>query len=56
MEIDSLRKEKVLFETMYSKLESQLFRKKHEINGIIDVANSAFQDRDQVQEKMAVLM
>ena len=55
-EIDALRKEKVIFENMYGKLETQLAKKRTELNDIIEVANNAYEDRDKLQAKMANLI
>ena len=55
-EIDQLRKDKTIFENMYSKLESQLSSKRAEIGLIVDTANSAYEERDKVQAKIANLI
>jgi uncharacterized coiled-coil DUF342 family protein len=55
-EIDHLRKEKVIFENVYSKLERQLGDKRKEMAEIIEVANTAYEERDKVQEKLATLI
>lgn len=56
VEIDNLRKEKVIFESLYSKLETDLIKKRHQVNEIIEVANSAFEDRNKLQAQMALLI
>jgi hypothetical protein len=48
-----LRKEKVIFENVYGKLDKQLNFKRKEMGEIIEVANTAYEDRDKVQEKLA---
>jgi hypothetical protein len=47
-QIDDLRKEKVIFENLYGKLETQLAKKRNEVNQVVDVANSAYEERDKV--------
>jgi hypothetical protein len=42
MKIDDMRKEKVIFENMYNKLESQLNKKRSTMNDVLEVANSAY--------------
>lgn len=54
--IDDLRKEKVIFENMYGKLETSLLKKKSDINAVIEVANLAYQERDQTQQKLATMI
>ena len=55
-EIDHLRKEKVIFENVYSRLEKQLNSKRKDMAEIIEVANTAYEDRDKVQEKLATMI
>lgn len=55
-EIDHLRKEKVIFENVYSKLEKKLNSKRKEMAEIIEVANTAYEERDKVQEKLATMI
>ena len=55
-EIDNLRKEKVIFENVYSNLESQMLEKRRDVSNIIEVANSSYEERDKVQEKLATLI
>ena len=52
-EIDNLRKEKVIFENLYSKLDKQVQDKRVQMNDIMEVANNTYQDRDKIQEKLA---
>ena len=55
-EIDHLRKEKVIFENVYSRLDKQLVNKRKDMAEIIEVANTAYQERDKVQEKLATMI
>lgn len=55
-DIDNLRKEKVIFENVYTKLENQLGGKRRDVGNIIEVANSSYEERDKVQEKLATLI
>ena len=55
-EIDNLRKEKVMFEEIYSNLEKHLQSKRKGMAEIIEVANTAYEERDRVQEKLAILI
>lgn len=55
-DIDNLRKEKVIFENVYTKLENQLGDKRRDVANIIEVANSSYEERDKVQEKLATLI
>ena len=45
-EIDNIRKEKAIFEGVYSKLEKQLAGKRKNIAQIIEAANFAYEERD----------
>ena len=55
-DIDNLRKEKVIFENVYTKLDNQLQDKRRYVGNIIEVANSSYEERDKVQEKLATLI
>jgi Tfp pilus assembly protein PilO len=55
-DIDNLRKEKAIFEGVYDKLERQLLSKRKDMAEIIEVANTAYEERDKVQEKLATLI
>ena len=46
-EIDSLRRERVVFDNIYKKMERELTEKKKEMANIIEVANIGFEARDQ---------
>jgi chromosome segregation ATPase len=53
--IDTLRRERVVFDQIYKKLERELAEKRQEMAEIIDSANEAYSARDQAQEEMARL-
>ena len=55
-EIDHLRKEKVIFENVYSRLDKQLVNKRKDMAEIIEVANTAYEERDKVQGKLATMI
>lgn len=44
--IDSLRRERVIFDNIYKKLEKELHKKREEMANIIEVANTAYEQRD----------
>jgi len=54
-EIDGLRRERVVFDSIYKKLELELQQKKKEMANIIEQANAAYEARDQAQAQMAAL-
>ena len=54
--IDSLRKERVIFDNIYRKLEKELHNKRKDMANIIEIANSAYEERDRAQEKLAMLI
>lgn len=54
-EIDSLRRERVVFDSIYKKMERELSEKKREMANIIEVANIGFEARDQAQNEIAAL-
>jgi len=53
--IDNLRRERVVFDGIYKKLEKELQDKKKEIASIVEMANIAYEARDQAQAEMAAL-
>mmetsp|Transcript_40574 Transcript_40574/g.85821 ORF Transcript_40574/g.85821 Transcript_40574/m.85821 type:complete len:546 (-) Transcript_40574:85-1722(-) len=53
--IDGLRRERVVFDNIYKKLENELQQKKKEMANIIEQANAAYEARDQAQQQMAAL-
>jgi chromosome segregation ATPase len=54
-QIDALRRERVVFDDIYKKLESELQQKKREMANIIEQANAAYEARDSAQAQMASL-
>jgi len=54
-QIDGLRRERVVFDSIYKKLEQELQVKKKEMANIIEQANAAYEARDQAQGQMAAL-
>jgi hypothetical protein len=55
-EIDNYRKEKGIFETLYNKLDKQVQEKRADMNDIMEIANNTYQERDQIQDKLAGLI
>merc|ERR1719262_650121 len=54
-EIDTLRRERAVFDDIYKKLENELQQKKKEMANIIEQANAAYEARDSAQAQMAAL-
>lgn len=54
-QIDTLRRERLVFDDIYRKLENELVQKKKEMANIIEQANAAYEARDQAQAQMAAL-
>merc|ERR1740127_159159 len=54
-QIDTLRRERVVFDNIYKKLENELQSKKKEMANIIEQANAAYEARDSAQAQMASL-
>merc|ERR1712151_1054069 len=54
-EIDLLRRERLVFDDIYRKLENELQQKKKEMANIIEQANAAYEARDSAQAQMAAL-
>merc|ERR1719506_346550 len=54
-QIDGLRRERVVFDNIYRKLENELQQKKKEMANIIEQANAAYEARDSAQAQMAAL-
>merc|ERR1712164_95780 len=54
-EIDTLRRERAVFDNIYRKLENELQQKKKEMASIIEQANAAYEARDSAQAQMAAL-
>ena len=53
--IDNLRRERVIFDNIYQKLEKELHDRRKEMANIIEAANSAYEDRDRAQDQLASL-
>jgi chromosome segregation ATPase len=53
--IDNLRRERVVFDGIYKKMERELHDKKKEMAGLIEEANLAYESRDQAQAEIAQL-
>jgi len=54
-QIDLLRRERLVFDDIYKKLENELKMKKMEMASIIEQANAAYEARDSAQAQMAAL-
>jgi chromosome segregation ATPase len=54
-QIDTLRRERIVFDDIYKKLENELHSKKKEMANIIEQANAAYEARDSAQAQMAAL-
>lgn len=54
-EIDNLRRERVVFDGIYKKLQHELAEKKKKMAEIIEVANVAYEARDRAQTEIAAL-
>merc|ERR1712228_610671 len=54
-QIDLLRRERLVFDDIYRKLENELGQKKKEMANIIEQANAAYEARDSAQAQMASL-
>jgi chromosome segregation ATPase len=55
-EIDTLRRERLVFEQIYTKLTSDLELKKKEMDKIVTIANSATQDREEATRELIDLI
>ncbi len=53
--IDNLRRERVVFDNIYRKLEKELHEKKKQMAAIIEMSNQAYEARDQAQMEVAVI-
>ena len=53
--IDEYRRERVVFDGIYKKLERELHEKKKEMSAIIDDSKAAYQARDKAQSEMIAL-
>ena len=54
-QIDSLRRERLVFDQIYKKLENKLEEKKREMANIIEVSNSAYEARDAALQELTIL-
>lgn len=54
-EIDNLRRERVIFDTIYQKLEKELQNKRKKMASTIEAANSAYEDRDRAQDTLTTI-
>jgi coiled-coil domain-containing protein 63/114 len=54
-EIDNLRRERVIFDKIYQKLEKELHSKRKEMANIIETANNAYEDRDRAQDTLTTI-
>jgi hypothetical protein len=52
-QIDNLRKERVVFDNIYKKLEDALHNKKKQMSQIIEDSNKAYEARDAIQMQIA---
>eukprot|EP00607_Mallomonas_marina_P008935 CAMPEP_0182422550 /NCGR_PEP_ID=MMETSP1167-20130531/8283_1 /TAXON_ID=2988 /ORGANISM="Mallomonas Sp, Strain CCMP3275" /LENGTH=564 /DNA_ID=CAMNT_0024600715 /DNA_START=118 /DNA_END=1815 /DNA_ORIENTATION=- len=53
--IDDLRRERIVFENIYRKMERELFDRKQQMAEIIEVSNHAYEQRDAYQMEIAAL-
>jgi len=53
--IDNLRRERLVFDQIYKKLEKELAEKKKEMARIIEISNKAYEARDAAQAEMSAL-
>lgn len=53
--IDNLRRERVVFDGIYKKLERELHEKKNKMAEIIEISNAAYEARDAAQAEMLAL-
>mmetsp|Transcript_25602 Transcript_25602/g.36081 ORF Transcript_25602/g.36081 Transcript_25602/m.36081 type:complete len:510 (+) Transcript_25602:33-1562(+) len=53
--IDNLRRERVVFDGIYKKLERELNEKKQKMAEIIEISNAAYEARDKAQAEMIAL-
>jgi hypothetical protein len=54
-EIDNLRRERVVFDNIYRKLERELHDKKKQMANIIELSNLAYEQRDAAQMEVAAI-
>lgn len=51
-QIDSLRRERVIFDNLYKKLEKELHEKRKQMANIIETANTAYEERDKFNDQI----
>ncbi|EGR27781.1 hypothetical protein IMG5_189050, partial [Ichthyophthirius multifiliis] len=51
-QIDSLRRERVIFDNLYKKLEKELHEKRKQMANIIETANTAYEERDKANDQI----
>ena len=54
-QIDSLRRERVIFDNLYKKLEKELHDKRKKMAEIIETANNAYEERDKANDQIESL-
>ncbi len=53
--IDSLRRQRVIFDSLYEKLEKELHQKRKQMANIIEKANNAYEERDKANNQITTL-
>lgn len=53
--IDDLRRERVVFESIYKKMERQLQERKQQMSSIIELSNQSYEQRDAYQMEIAAI-
>ena len=53
--IDNLRRERIVFDQIYKKLEKELRRKEKEMSNIVEISNQAYEARDSALREMTQL-
>lgn len=53
--IDNLRQERKVFDSIYKKMENELHEKKKKMAEIIEQSNNAYEERDEIQNKLTQL-
>lgn len=46
----------MIFDNVYKRLERELVTRRKEMANVIEIANSAYEERDRAQEKLALMM
>ncbi|CAM9775216.1 unnamed protein product, partial [Discosporangium mesarthrocarpum] len=54
-EIDDLRRERVVFDTIYKKLERETVEKKKQMANVIELSNLSYEQRDNFQMEIAAV-